>query len=166
MDKNMINFIRSRFMEELSNQGDKQINASQIRGSLLRDGINRPDPKGELYFSSRGFLYIHVSTNQKGVWGLRKDIIDDLNIMGIPYTIVLLKSRHEENLERNKKFVADGYIIKKLGEPPIKRFPNLDSSGKDYKINEPGDLDEKAMIFSIQDVARQIASFPSIPFEM
>jgi len=155
-------YIKSKFLEELNNQGIKQDDSSDLQKLFLKEGgINWPNPNSEIFLTKYGFLYVHVSTSLKGFWGLRKGILDLLDRLSNPPLIILLKSRIEDDVRRGTKFVADGYIISELGKPPMKRYPNLDSTENDYKINEPNDLDNKAIILSIQEIVQQIKQLPS-----
>jgi hypothetical protein len=67
--------IRSRFLEELQNNGIGPVHLSDER---YRDSILRT--MTEVWFTQVGFIYVHVRSEDKGFWGCQEGVLDELTV--------------------------------------------------------------------------------------
>lgn len=152
-------FIRGRFLEELRNLG---IGADSPKD--LRQRLNLPVTamNAEVYLTEKGFLNVHVISDGKGFWGLTANVIETLKawdtFISIPFHIVLLKGRLEDDLRTKRNKVADGYVFPKISDLLTCASPT--ASGDSYKINEGSIPKIHALIPTVQLIAKAILDLP------
>lgn len=98
-----------------------------------------------------GFVNIHISTSDKGFWGVEQSVKNDFDALAkigpVQCLYIFLVSRKDS-------FVANGYIASDLKSPPFVRPMSPKANG--FRINQRSDLDPSKELLSIRKVAREL----------
>ena len=98
-----------------------------------------------------GFVNIHISTSDKGFWGVQQSVKNDFDALAkfgsVPCFYIFLVSRKDS-------FIANGYIASDLISPPFVRPMSPKANG--FRINQKTDFDPSKELLSIRKVAREL----------
>lgn len=158
------NIIRERFKKELINNGVNYLSPKDYEILF----IYKIHLKSEIHITAKGIFYIHIWNGIGSCfWGARKELVDKLeeikNNLNIPWYLILLTGRLDDDILNKRDYVADGYIIHEFID--IYRDLNISKDGRDLKIHKKNieSIQKYTLHFSIQELARNVAMLPMLP---